>query len=150
VLAQFDGNAHQFIQAFWRKNRPDSRDFSTMMVLAMAASYDPDPDNPENIRLPVDLRTCNLDSQRWANWLAFDPLNLVEPGRAALQSLRKLIIEVGMNDQYNIQYGSRQLTDRLKSLGIEHEYEEFVGSHSSIDWRLDHVLPRLAEALVQT
>jgi len=150
VLAQFDGNVHEFIQAFWRKNRPDSGDYTTMMLLAMAASYDPDPNHPQDIRLPVDLRTCRLKPERWANWLAFDPLNLVESGGEGLQSLRTLIIEVGLHDQYNIQYGSRQLTDRLHVLGIEHEYEEFDGSHSAIDWRLDHVLPRLAKALVRT
>ncbi len=150
VLAQYDGNATEFIRAFWRKNRPDGRDYATMMVLAMAASYDADPDDPEHIQLPVDLRTCRLIPERWANWLSFDPLNLVEPGRAALQSLQALIIEVGIHDQYNIQYGSRQLVDRLNALGIAHHYEEFDGSHSSIDWRLDHVLPRLAKALCQT
>jgi S-formylglutathione hydrolase FrmB len=121
-----------------------------MMVLAMAASYDADPEDPENIRLPVDLRTCSLIPERWANWLSYDPLNLVEQGREALQSMRALIIEVGIHDQYNIQYGSRQLVDRLEALGIAHQYEEFDGSHSSIDWRLNHVLPRLAEALCGT
>jgi enterochelin esterase-like enzyme len=147
VLAQYGGEPLDFIRAFWNKNRPDGRDYTTMMILAMAASYDADPENPENIRLPVDLKTCELKPERWKNWLSHDPLNLVESGRTALQSLKSLIIEVGIHDQYNIQFGSRQLVDRLNRLGVKHRYEEFEGSHSSIDWRLDHVLPRLAESL---
>ena len=147
VLAQYGGNAHDFMRAFWRKNRPDGRDYSTMMVLAMAASYDPDPDDPERIRLPVDVRTCKLNANRWGNWLSHDPLNLLEKHQDALRSLHALIIEVGIHDQYNIQFGSRQMVDRLKELGISHHYEEFNGSHSGIDWRLDETLPLLASAL---
>jgi len=147
VLAEFDGDAGAFMRAFWRKNRPNGRDYSTMMILAMAASYDPDPAQPETIRLPFDLRSCELIADRWNNWLSFDPLNLVEQGSEALQSLHALHIEVGIHDQYNIQYGSRRLADSLERLGVDYSYEEFDGSHSSIDWRLDHCLPLLAGKL---
>jgi enterochelin esterase-like enzyme len=147
MLAGYGGDVHKFMRAFWRKNRPGGKDYSTMMVLAMAASYDPDPNDPENIRLPFDLRTCELIPERWSNWLSFDPLSLVSQYVDQLQSLHALIIEVGIYDQYNIQYGSRQLKDRLSSFDIDCEYSEFDGSHSAIDWRLDHVLPNLASAL---
>ena len=147
TLADFDGDTTAFIQSFWRKNRPNGRDYSTMMVLAMAASYDPDPLHPETIRLPFDLWTCEIIAERWENWLAFDPLNLVEQGAEALRSLHGLRIEVGSHDQYNIQFGSRRLAARLKALEINCGYEEFDGTHSAIDWRLDHVLPYLAQSL---
>ena len=147
ALAAFDGDVHAFMRAFWSKNRPGGPDYSTMMILAMAASYDPDPRNPENIRLPFDLQTCKLIPERWDRWLAFDPVHRAAQAREALQSLHALIIEVGIHDQYNIQFGSRQLLNRYNSLEIDCQYEEFDGSHSSIDWRLDHVLPKLASAL---
>jgi enterochelin esterase-like enzyme len=150
VLSEFNGNAGAFMRSFWRKNRPNGRDYSTMMVLAMAASYDPDSEHPDKIRLPFDLRTCELNGERWNNWLSFDPLNLVEEGSEALRSLHALHIEVGIHDQYNIQFGSRRLADKLERLGIGYTYEEFDGSHSSIDWRLDHSLPLLAKALNST
>ena len=70
VLTKYGGDAAEFIRSFWRKNRPAGADYSAMMILAMAASYDPDPDNPENIRLPFDLRTCELIPERWQRWLA--------------------------------------------------------------------------------
>lgn len=147
VLAEYEGDIEGFMRAFWRKNRPNGRDYSTMMILAMAASYDPDCSSPGNIRLPFDLRTCELIPERWSQWLSFDPLNLVEQGADALRSLHALYIDVGKHDQYQIQYGSRRLLDRLTELRIECRYEEFDGSHSSIDWRLDSALPHIAKAL---
>ena len=45
------------------------------------------------------------------------------------------------------QFGSRRLAERLKALEINCCYEEFDGTHSAIDWRLDHVLPYLAQSL---
>jgi len=146
-LTDFEGDIETFMRSFWRKNRPTGRDYSTMMVLAMAASYDPDPRHPETIRLPFDLRTCEIIPERWDQWLAFDPLNMVEQGAEALRSLHGLRLEVGVHDQYNIQYGSRRLADRLKALDINHCYEEFEGTHSAIDWRLDHTLPYLSHSL---
>jgi len=147
TLAAFEGDIAAFIRAFWRKNSPNGHDYTTMMILAMAASYDPDPLQPDVIRLPFDLRTCEIIPQRWNQWLSFDPLSLVEQGKEALQSLHGLRIEVGIHDQYNIQYGSRRLADSLKALGIDHCYEEFEGTHSAIDWRLDQTLPFLAQSL---
>jgi S-formylglutathione hydrolase FrmB len=147
VLAPFEGNHEAFIQAFWTKNRLSGRDFTALMVLAMAASYDADEDKPAVIRLPFDLRTCQLDPERWERWLAFDPLEMLERHSEALASLRGLYIDVGMYDQYHIQYGARRFTDRLNELGIAHQYEEFEGTHSAIDWRLDSSLPFLARAL---
>lgn len=147
ALAPLEGDAEAFIRAFWRKNRPNGRDFSVMMLLAMAASYDPDPNEPGRIRLPFDLRTCVVDEARWANWLAFDPLTLVEHHVDALRSLYGLWIDVGWYDQYHIQYGTRRFTDRLEELGVPHQYEEFDGTHSAIDWRLDSSLPYLVTTL---
>jgi len=147
VLADYEGNIEEFIRTFWTMNRPAGREFTALMTLAMAASYDPDPENPGTIRLPFDLRTCAIDPQRWLQWLSFDPLNLVEKNAVALQSLHGLYLDVGRYDQYHIQFGSRTLVDKLAKLGIQFRYEEFEGSHSGIDWRLDHSLPFLAGVL---
>ncbi|MGH8034712.1 MAG: hypothetical protein ACREO9_05755, partial [Lysobacterales bacterium] len=58
-----------------------------------------------------------------------------------------LYIDVGCQDEYHIQFGSRALSDKLIQAGVAHHYEEFTGGHSAIDWRLDHSLPFLAKAL---
>jgi len=147
VLAGYEGEPQAFLQAFWRRNRPSGHDYTTLMILAMAASYDPDPDDPARIRLPFDLRTCEPDPERWRRWLAFDPLHLLDRKVDALRALHALYIDVGQYDQYRIQYGTRRLIDALAERGVPHRYEEFDGTHSAIDWRLDHSLPWLVEAL---
>ena len=147
ALEPYAGDVLSFMRSFWQKNRPAGQDFSTMMVLAMAASYDADSANPESIRLPFDLRTCELDATRWSNWLAFDPLEMLSGREQALKSLRALYLDVGAQDQYHIQFGTRRFVDRLVEAGVPHRYEEFEGTHSGIDWRLDHSLPYLVAAL---
>lgn len=126
-------------------------DFHTLMVLAMGATYDPDPDPeaPAGVRLPVDLHTGALDPERWAAWLAHDPVHMVEQPRVreALSSLKLLHIDCGQSDQYFLHYGARQLDAALRRHGVAHVYEEFDGTHSGIDHRLDVSLPRLYAAI---
>lgn len=143
TLAEFDGNLERFLSAFWRDGRVDGRTIGALMTLAMAASYDPDPEAPLGFRLPFALETCELDPARWQRWLAHDPLNLVPECADALRTLKGLYLDCGRQDQFHIQYGTRLLARRLESLGIEHHYEEFDGTHSGIDWRYDHSLPYL-------
>lgn len=149
AISAAGGNIGRFLEEFWTKNRPDGRDFLALMVVAMAASYDPVPEAEFGIRLPFDLHTMELDREAWNRWLRFDPLNMIERAscQEALRGLYGLYIDVGRRDQYNIQYGNRRLQRRLQELGIECRYEEFDGTHSSIDWRLDTSLPWLVEAL---
>jgi enterochelin esterase-like enzyme len=147
VLAGYDGDPQAFLRAFWRRNRPSGHDYTTLMLLAMAASYDPDPDEPARIRLPFDLRTCELLPERWQRWLAFDPLIMLEQKDGVLRDLHALYIDVGLYDQYHIQYGTRRLVDALAAHAVPHRYEEFDGTHSAIDWRLDQSLPFLSAAL---
>jgi enterochelin esterase-like enzyme len=147
VLSALDGDPYRFLKNFWNKKSPGSPDYSTLMTLAMAASYDPG-DSPESaIRLPFDLQTLELDDVRWSEWLRHDPLNLLDSYAQQLAALRLLYIDVGSRDQYNIQFGTRAFVRRLEKLGIGHHYEEFDGTHSGMDWRLDTSLPMLAKAL---
>lgn len=148
-LSEFDGDTEAFIRHFWSKNQPAGADFSTLMVLAMAASYDPPKDGTPGVRLPFDLSTLELDPEAWGRWLAFDPIRqLDDPGcQSALKQLKGLYIDVGFRDQYNSHFGNRRLKARLEALGIDHHYEEFDGTHSGIDWRLDVSLPWLMSRL---
>lgn len=147
VLSAFKGDHYRFLKKFWRNKSPGSPDYSTLMTLAMAASYDPGDSPATAIQLPFDLHTCELDMNRWNRWLAHDPLSLIERYAEQLDSLHMLYIDVGSRDQYNIQYGTRAFVRRLEKAGIGHHYEEFDGTHSGMDWRLDISLPMLAEAL---
>jgi enterochelin esterase-like enzyme len=147
MLSKLGGDPYRFLRNFWLKKSPGSADYSTLMTLAMAASYDPGEGPEQAFQLPFDLHTCELDLRRWGQWLSHDPLNLVESYAQQLASLKMLYIDVGSRDQYNIQYGTRAFIRRLEKLGIKHHFEEFDGTHSGMDWRLDISLPKLAKAL---
>ena len=150
MLSSLNGDTRRFLKNFWRKKTPGHPDYSTLMTLAMAASYDPSDDAPSHIPLPFDLHTLELNQERWDRWLRHDPLHLIEHYTPSLSALELLYLDVGSRDQYHIQYGTRQFARLLEEKGIGHEFEEFDGRHSGIDWRLDTSLPKLALALYKS
>ncbi len=141
------GSIEAFMTAFEENQNPSGDDIHALMVLAMAATYDPDPDAFLGIRLPVTLDTCEFIADRWANHLAWDPLTMVDRHADNLKALKALFIDCGTRDQYNLLYGARRMHRKLDELAIDHEYQEFDGTHSSIDYRMDESLPFLAKAL---
>ena len=153
-LAPFANDPDAFLAKLWASAKI-GRQFSTLMMLAMAATYAPEagPDGGDyGIRLPVDPHTCARDPERWARWLAHDPLEIASsPGAiTSMQSLRALFIDCGDRDEYFIHFGTRALVRKLAAAGVEHTYEEFEGGHSGVSYRLDRSLPFLYAALTST
>lgn len=146
-LARWDRDLEAFVAGFWRLRRPGGRAFHTLMTLCLAASYSPAPGRALNLELPFDPVTARIDDAVWARWLAFDPVCFTESELDALSTLTALWLDAGSSDQYFIHYGTRELATRLQRAGIEHRHEEFDGTHSGLDWRLDHSLPWLLERL---
>jgi enterochelin esterase-like enzyme len=141
----------QSIQRWWEQleaaiKRPDGA-FKVFNILAMAATYDPDPTQYLGIRLPVTLDTCEIIPERWANWLSHDPVVALETYAENLRRLKALYIDCGERDQFNLLYGNRRFARRLTDFGIPHRYEEFPDNHSDVDYRMDESLPALAAAL---
>jgi S-formylglutathione hydrolase FrmB len=139
------------IEQWWRKiedatKRPDGI-FTALNVLAMAASYDPDPAEFLGMRLPVTFDTCEVIEDRWANWKRHDPVVAVETLGDNLRNLKALYIDCGERDQFNLLYGARRLVRRLRELGVTHRYEEFPDNHSGVEYRMDESLPFLVHAL---
>lgn len=146
-LARHGGSIERFMNAFETARKVDGKDTHVLMILCMAATYDPDPSQFLGIRLPVTPDTCEVIEERWANWLAWDPSRMVEKHADALRGLKGLFIDCGDRDQYNLVHGARRLHRRLEALGIAHRYEEFPDDHSSVDYRMDESLPYLVRAL---
>jgi poly(3-hydroxybutyrate) depolymerase len=73
VLRALAGNGNS-IERWWQQleaaQKHSDGSFKVFNVLAMAASYDPDPTQFLGIRLPVTIDTCEVISERWANWCA--------------------------------------------------------------------------------
>jgi len=144
-------DAENSIERWWqqleaaRKHPEDSG--KVINMLAMAASYDPDPTQFLGIRLPVTIDTCELIEERWANWARQDPVIAIESQAESLRRLKALYIDCGEKDQFNLLYGARRLVRRLNELGVRHRYEEFPDNHTGVDYRMDDSLPFLAQAL---
>jgi S-formylglutathione hydrolase FrmB len=149
VLARHGGSVPAFVEHVRAERRVESDEMTALMILALAASYDPDPGAPLGVRLPVDPYTCEIVDARWAAWLRHDPLRLVEEPacQASLRGLGGLFIDCGTRDPYALHYGARALGRRLDRLGIAHVREEFDDGHSGIDYRMDRSLPFLYRAL---
>ena len=147
VLARHGRSIEASIRHFEAQRKPSDKETHALMILAMAATYDPDPRQFLSIRLPVDLETCELIPERWALWTRWDPLVLAETRTAELKKLKGLFIDCGSEDQYHLHYGARRLHRLLGRHDVPHAYEEFPDNHSSIDYRMDVSLPFLEKAL---
>jgi len=147
AMARSAGSIETWWKGFEAALKPADSALKVVNILAMAASYDPDPSQFLGLRLPVTLDTCELIAERWANWLAHDPVVKLETQSDNLRRLKALYIDCGAVDQFNLVYGARRFVRRLETLGIAHRYEEFDDNHSTVDYRMDVSLPFLAKAL---
>jgi poly(3-hydroxybutyrate) depolymerase len=147
VLAGHGGSIEAFIRSVESREKHRDDEIHALMMLAMAATYDPDPSAYLGIRLPVDVETCQRIEERWQNWLAWDPLVLVEKHGPALRGMKALYIDCGDVDQYNLVYGARRFHRALERMDVPHRYEEFPDDHMKVDYRMDRSLPFLATAL---
>lgn len=144
------GGVAGFFEAFAAAPKTNDEWLHRLEVLAMAATYDPDPSAPMGVRLPLDPETAEIDPARWAAWVAHDPVVLVgrDDCQANLRSLRGLYLDCGSKDQYHLVYGARAFARALRAAGIAHRYEEFDDDHTNVDYRMDVSLPFLYEALM--
>jgi hypothetical protein len=149
-LARHEGSISGFVDHVRSARKIRSGEMHTLMILALAATYDPALEAPLGVRLPVDPHTGELDDEHWTHWLAHDPINMVERPecQAGLRRLKALFLDCGSSDQYFLHYGARTFVRRLERLGIPHTYEEFDDDHSGVDYRLDRSLPLLYAALI--
>src|SRR5690606_31982478 len=115
----------QWLTAFEAKRKQRGDALHVLMLLAMCASFDPDPTQPFGIRLPVDTHSCEWIAERWQNWLQWDPLRLAEQQAEGLRQLKLFWFDCGTVDQYNLLYGNRRLHRLLDERGITHGFEEF-------------------------
>lgn len=146
-LAKHGSSIEAFLRHFETAPKPSEAEITTVMLLAMAATYDPDPAAFLGIRLPVDLHTGELIAERWRNWLAWDPALQVDAHEKALRSLKGIYIDCGDHDQFALHFGARRVHRALERLGISHLYEEFPDDHTAVDYRMDRSLPFLEQTL---
>jgi enterochelin esterase family protein len=143
------GGIPGFIAHFEAAAVKRSDDFTTMMVLAMAAAYSPDAARPGGVALPFDLDTGEIDQSVWRRWKAWDPVEMVAaPAHAeALRRMKLVFLDAGTRDEHNLDLGACVLAARLRALGIAFQHEEFDDGHRGTAYRYEVSLPRLAAVL---
>jgi enterochelin esterase family protein len=147
ALVPYGGDARRFLDEFLAKPDLSGDRFGALNTIAMSACYSPNLASPIGCDLPLDTRTGERLEAVWRRWLEFDPLVACERHVDALRALLFLHVECGARDEYNIQFGTRRLSEKLRALGIPHTAEEHDGSHRGIQHRYLEVLPRLVRAL---
>lgn len=147
ALLPHGGDPRPWLEAFDESHDLGGDGHAAINVIAMSACYAPNPDSPWGFDLPFDPETCERRPDVWERFLAFDPLIAAERYAAELHALDFLYIEAGRKDEFGLQFGARQLTAKLRALGVPFEYEEHDGGHFGLDRRYSDVLPKLTAAL---
>ena len=149
VLGAYEFNAQAFLDAFWSQEKPKGEQISALMMLAMAASYDPVEGEgaPLEVRLPVTHDTCEFVQEHWQKWLSFDPLTFVPDAMDAFKQAKAVYVDCGRQDEYNILYGTRRIVRLMETNNVNGRFEEFDGGHGTIGPRYEVSLPWLVDAL---
>jgi S-formylglutathione hydrolase len=115
-------------------------DFSTRAMIASAAAWSPDPNNPP---LYFDLPSLDGKPQPLvaARWDANAPLAMLDQYVLNLKRLHAIGMDVGTKD--GLMSSNQELESRMTAFGIRHTFETYEGTHvSGIQDRLEkNVLP---------
>lgn len=142
------GGVEPWLTKFRAGRRKRASDIHVLNIIAMSATYSPNVGAPPAYcDLPFDLETGALEANVWKRWLAFDPVRLADRYAENLKQLRLLYLDAGTEDEFYLDLGARQMAERLRWLGVAHEYEEFEDGHMNIPYRYDVSLARLTAAL---
>lgn len=147
---RIEGGPAKFMEAFDRAvKKQDGRWFAALNTLAMSACYSPNPAAELGFELPFDLETAEVRDEVWLRWLACDPVRMVASpeNREALKGLKLLYLDAGSRDEWNLQWGARAFTRRLREHGVAHLYEEFDDGHTGTAYRFDRSLPLVVKAM---
>ncbi|MDQ6780701.1 MAG: esterase family protein [Candidatus Eremiobacteraeota bacterium] len=141
------GGVDSFFRYFQGLPKKTHEAMAVLNILAMAACYSPDPSRPMGIDLPVTLPGGEIRADVWKRWEANDPVHMAREHAAALRSMRRIFIDAGLRDEFNLQFGARIFCSRLDELGVRYTHEEFDDTHMSINYRYDRSFVELAKAL---
>ncbi|MBL8548761.1 MAG: hypothetical protein JNJ73_02160 [Hyphomonadaceae bacterium] len=147
LLASHGYSIEKYVKHVESKPKIGGKDTLCLMDLAMSAFYDPDLTQFRNMRLPLDPYTGEIIPERWNNWLAHDPVNMLDGREGELRRLKAIWMDCGDHDQFRIHYGMRRFSKKLKAARIAHTYEEYDDNHSDVDYRMDKFIPFLARTL---
>jgi hypothetical protein len=141
------GTPQAFVEEFERRPKRPQHFYTTIEMLGYAAAYSPQRAAAFEFDLPFDRETGELRSDVFARWLAYDPVERVAAGAAALARLRLRYLDCGRRDEYGLDIGARVFARRVRDLGLEVLHEEFDDDHRNVGYRYAVSLPALAAVL---
>ena len=141
------GGVEQFLREFEALPKKTHKAMEVLNILAMAACYSPNPSAPLGIDLPVTIPGGEIRGDVWRRWEASDPVHMAREHAGALRSLKKIYLDAGTSDEWNLHIGARVFATRLDELGVAYVHEEFDDSHMGIQYRYDRSFCELANAL---
>ncbi len=116
--------------------------FQMLNAIAMGLCYAP---KSGGVDWPIDEETGRVRKDVFAKWLAHDPIVFLQDRIENVGKLAGIWLDVGVKDQFNLQYGTRQIREILIQNKIAHEYSEFDGTHFDLDQRRPLVWKWLAQ-----
>jgi S-formylglutathione hydrolase FrmB len=147
VLEAHDFDLGAYVQAFERKHKRSTAEYTTIEMLAYAAAYSPRSANAFDLDLPFERASGALREEVFARWLAFDPAERVARHRAELARLRLRYLDCGRRDEYGLDIGARVVAQRIRDLGLSVRHEEFDDDHRNVGYRYEVSLPALTAVL---
>jgi enterochelin esterase family protein len=147
------GGVRNFLAWFDQLPHKPPSEVMVLSHLCCAATWSPRASGPygfgEGFDLPIDLTTGAIDGAVWGRWLAWDPVRMLDEPRylSALRQMRAVFLDAGLQDEFFLQLGTRQIASKLRRAGIAHVHEEFEGGHSNTPFRYDRSFEVLTRAL---
>jgi enterochelin esterase family protein len=141
------GGVDNFLRHFDAAPSKKSEDMTTIMMLAVAAAYAPDPGAPRGFALPFDLETGEIVDAVWRRFKAWDPAEMIGSHAEALRRMRLVYLDAGTRDEWALDLGARVMAARMRAQGVVVEHEEFDDGHMNTAYRYEVSLPKMAAAL---
>lgn len=133
------GSVESFLKDFLEHPNPGSLGYSkmmTMMLLSLAPCYAPRPNQPPLYgEIFFDLKTGRLNQTVWKEYLNWDPVHRIQKLEDAASSIKFILLDAGLQDEFSAQWGHRQIHEELLKKKIPSEISEFSGKHSGHNWR---------------
>lgn len=151
TLREFEkaGGVNKWYERFSKAQNKMAKEYmKPINILAMAAFYSPNPSSETlGIDFPFDLETGEFIESVWEKWKLVDPARNISHNLDTLSRMKALFLDVGHQDEFNINFGMRIMRNVLEKNNIEHIFEEFDGGHFNISYRYEKTLSYLAEKL---
>lgn len=129
-------------------NRISPKQIKTLSTIAYSAFYSPNPSSIEmGIDFPFDWINGSFIQETWDKWLLWDPARNVKRFSRQIETLKAIYIDVGIQDEFSLMWGSRAVDTFLSESKFKHTYEEYEDGHFGVVYRMEKSLVQLAAAL---